>query len=102
MPFDSEKQTFSTAARKSAIDPVQITARYDLAKLTAKTFTQVGEELQVVSEIFDDDRADGKSPYGHGSDEVVAFSYRRLTYLSCQSFRRWKALHRCCPVSSKD
>lgn len=62
------------AAREAATSPRQITVRYDLAKFTAGTFKQVGDELQSVGHIFGSDRVNAKSPYGHGSDEIVAVS----------------------------
>ncbi|MFL9996739.1 hypothetical protein PQR34_35405 [Paraburkholderia sediminicola] len=67
-------QTLTAAARVAATDLLQTTVRYDLAKYTAETFTRVGEELQAVGHIFGSDRASGKSPYGHGSDGIVAAS----------------------------
>lgn len=69
-----EKQVLLAAASKAATDPAQIAARYDLAKFVAETFERAGEELQAVGEIFGGDRVGGKSPYGHGSDEIVAVS----------------------------
>jgi hypothetical protein len=74
MPSDSDKRIFPAAVRQAAIDPLQITARYDLAKFTARTFDKVGEELQCVGEIFGGDRVGSKSPFGYGSDEIVAVS----------------------------
>ncbi|WP_156883840.1 hypothetical protein [Paraburkholderia sp. SOS3] len=74
MSSDSELHALTAAAREAAINPQQIAARYALAKFTAKTFEQVGEELQSVGYIFGGDRVSGKSPFGHGSDEIVAVS----------------------------
>jgi hypothetical protein len=71
---DSDSQALIAAARAAATSPSQITVRYDLAKFTAETFTRVGEELQAVGHIFGGDRVGGKSPYGHGSDEIIAVS----------------------------
>src|SRR5260370_22473920 len=74
MSSDSDFQALIAAAREAATSPLQITVGYDLAKFTAETFKQVGEELQSVGHIFGGDRVSGKSPYGHGSDEIVAIS----------------------------
>jgi hypothetical protein len=60
--------------RRSALDPLQISARLDLASYTAKTFQEVGTELHIIGHFFGSDDKDGKSPYGHGDDSTVAIS----------------------------
>lgn len=74
MPSASDIERWAAAARKAATDQAQITARNELAKFTAKTFTEVGEELHAVGHIFGGDRVRGASPFGHGNDEMVAIS----------------------------
>ncbi|HTQ38716.1 MAG TPA: hypothetical protein VMJ32_06795 [Pirellulales bacterium] len=48
--------------------------RFQLAKFTADTFSQAGEELHAIGHIFGTDRKNGESPFGNGNDEVVAVS----------------------------
>ena len=71
---DDDNSQLLTSARRSAVDESQVTARQDLAKFTAETFSQVGQELHMVGHIFGPDRVSGVSPGGHGSDEIVAVS----------------------------
>ncbi len=44
MPSTSDNEGLAAFARKAAADQTQVTARNELAKFTAETFTQVGEE----------------------------------------------------------
>jgi hypothetical protein len=62
------------AARQAASDYRLSEIRFSLSKFTAETFNQVGEALHLVGHFIGSDRANGKSPAGHGSDEVVAVS----------------------------
>lgn len=59
---------------RAARDGSLVLVRRQLLEFTAKTFSQVGEELQAVGHIFGPDRSSGISPHGHGSDEIVAVS----------------------------
>ncbi len=61
-------------ARCNATDESLMALRHRLAKFTADTFTEVGNELHAVGNIFGTDRRDGLSPFGNGSDEIVAVS----------------------------
>lgn len=61
-------------ARRSATDQAVIAMRHGLADFTALTFTEVGQELHATGNIFGTDRRDGLSPFGNGSDEMVAVS----------------------------
>ncbi len=70
----SDADKWAAIAQKAAADQTQTTARNELAKFTAETFTQVGEELHAVGHIFGSDRISGASPFGHGNDEIVAVS----------------------------
>ncbi len=58
----------------TARDPLLVEQRFDLAKFSAKTFTSSGEELHILGHIIGPDRAEGASPFGHGSDEAVSIS----------------------------
>ena len=60
---------------KQAAADVSLTAmRYELAAFAGGTFAQAGDELHAVGSIFGGDRVAGRSPFGHGSDEIVAVS----------------------------
>jgi hypothetical protein len=74
MAFSSEHEKWAAIAAKAATDQAQVTIRTALARFTAATFTTVGEELHAIGNIFGGDRVSGTSPFGHGSDEVVAIS----------------------------
>lgn len=74
MLTDQEVATWKALARTSAVDPVQVASRFELAGITAETFSSAGAELHVVGHIFGTDRVQGKSVGGHGSDEIVAVS----------------------------
>ena len=50
------------------------TCRYELAKFSSNQFAGAGGELHVLGHIIGSDRAEGRSPFGHGSDETVAIS----------------------------
>lgn len=63
-----------TAWRKVAGDETIANLRFSLAKFTADTFCQVGDELHTIGHVFGSDRVNGHSPGGHGSDEIVAVS----------------------------
>lgn len=61
MLSDSDISKWVKAAQKAASDKEQIAARSELAKFTAETFSQVGEELYVMG-------------LEHNDDEIVAIS----------------------------
>lgn len=56
----------------AANDPDLISRRFEVARLAAISFKNLGVELDVAGKILGDDRVRGKSPYGNGSDETVA------------------------------
>lgn len=60
--------------KQASADEQLIAMRHELAAFAGKTFAQVGDELLAVESIFGGDRVAGKSPFGHGSDEIVAIS----------------------------
>jgi hypothetical protein len=74
MYSDHDIERYKSLAKASAADPAQMTARRDLAKFTAEIFAMVGTELHAVGHILGTDRKSGVSPFGHGSDEIVAVS----------------------------
>jgi hypothetical protein len=61
-------------AHSAATNELLIALRHSLADFTAKTFTEVGNELHAVGNIIGTDRIEGVSPFGNGSDEMVAVS----------------------------
>jgi hypothetical protein len=73
MSQSSDHEDYAALAH-AASDTQQVVVRRELARFTAETFTQVGNELHTVGHIFGGDRVAGISPFGHGSDEIVAVS----------------------------
>lgn len=61
-------------AHNAATDESLIALRHCLADFTAKTFTEVGNELHAIGNTIGTDRLEGVSPFGNGSDEMVAVS----------------------------
>ncbi len=62
------------AIRLHASDPSQSKVRYDVAIFASQVFLEVGNQIYATGHIFGSDRKDGKSPFGHGSDEAVGVS----------------------------
>src|SRR5258708_3428464 len=60
--------------RSAATDRKVKRLRRTLALASAKTFSDVGDELHLAGHIIGSDRLLGISPFGHGSDETVAVS----------------------------
>jgi hypothetical protein len=60
--------------RIAATDEITIGIRQDLARFTSGAFAKAGELLHVIGHITGSDRVEGRSPFGHGSDETVAVS----------------------------
>ena len=48
--------------------------RRKLAHFAVKVFADTGQELHVQGHLIGSDRAEGRSPFGHASDETVAVS----------------------------
>jgi len=71
---DEELEGWRALARTSASDSKQVTIRFQLARTTAEMFSLVGTELHIAGHTLGDDRVSGRSPFGHGSDEIVAVS----------------------------
>jgi hypothetical protein len=62
------------AMRAAATDPNLVRIREDLARSTSKAFASTGQLLHALGHIVGSDRLEGRSPFGHGSDETVAVS----------------------------
>ena len=74
MHSDQPTEELKALARSVATNSSLIALRHHLADFTAKTFTEVGDELHAVGNVFGTDRRDGVSPFGNGNDEMVAVS----------------------------
>jgi hypothetical protein len=62
------------AMAAAANDKSVIACRYELARFSANQLEEAGTELHVIGHLIGPDRAQGKSPFGHGNDETVAVS----------------------------
>jgi hypothetical protein len=63
----------AAAAHISAIDPKQIHARHLLAEYAGNQLTAAGDELDAIGVHSGNDQQQlGESPFGNGSDEIVA------------------------------
>jgi len=69
-----EAQMTEDIFRMAAEEPGLVKLRDDLARFTAQTFNEVGDELHVVGHLCGSDRVNCESPGMHGSDEIVAVS----------------------------
>ena len=58
----------------AASDERLVRLRVESARLIAEGFSTVGTELHLAGHLLGTNRRDGLSPFGHGSDEVVAVS----------------------------
>jgi hypothetical protein len=86
MELQSEKRSGTPRIEPNRIEPNReaITAaannknlhkrRYRLAKFSSDQLAAAATELDLLGRIVGSDRADGTSPFGHGSDETVAVS----------------------------
>ncbi len=74
MPDAKSTQDTREAVRLAATDDSLTKLRSDLAHFTAETLSRTGQELHMMGHLIGSDRADGLSPFGHGSDETVAVS----------------------------
>jgi hypothetical protein len=62
------------AVSAAALDPKLVTIRKDLSLFASGVFSDVGTQLHVAGHIIGTDQKEGKSPFPHGSDEVVGMS----------------------------
>lgn len=70
----SQPDIDKAAVEKAAEDPVLISLRRALATSASTHLEDVGRVLYTEGYVIGTDRATGKSPFGHGSDETVAVS----------------------------
>ena len=66
--------TVAEVIRRASGDPQLADLRTALGRLVGEVFANIGRELHVAGHIIGSDRLAGRSPWGHGSDEVVAVS----------------------------
>src|ERR1700674_5157585 len=62
------------AMAATANDKDVIACRSELARCSASHLEEAGTELHVIGHLIGPDRAQGRSPFGHGNDETVAVS----------------------------
>lgn len=60
--------------RTSSRDESLKSIRIELVKFATETFSVVGQELHILGNLIGQDRHDGISQFGHGTDETVAIS----------------------------
>ncbi len=68
--FDRDKVRAVLAL--AAEDQALIELRFNLAMLSSISFSEAGQELEAAGQIFGFDRRNKKSPFGNGSDAIVA------------------------------
>ncbi len=73
-PSKADIEEMKALVSQASGDEELCAARKDLALVFAEVFSGVGDKLYGVGYIFGTDRKEGKSPFGFGSDEVVAMS----------------------------
>lgn len=71
---DSNHESLEATIARAAADPALLARRLELSHVTARAFADVGRRLHVAGHLVGGDRVAGRSPWGHGSDEVVAAS----------------------------
>ena len=72
--MSSEFEEIWKTIHQGALDPRLAKLRKELALYSSKVFLDVGTNLHALGHIVGSDRKDGKSPFGHGNDEVVGMS----------------------------
>jgi hypothetical protein len=60
--------------RGAATDDKVVEVRQNLARFTSETFAETGDLLHAFGHVVGSDRIEGRSPFGHGSDETIAVS----------------------------
>lgn len=79
---NNSPQTYFDQLRAAVDDPIQIRTRQATAKRLSAALTKIGESAFASGHILGTDRRDGRSPFGHGDDAVVAVS--RLASIASQ------------------
>lgn len=74
VPKDDANKQIREIIRSSASDSASTALRTETAAFAAKTFVEVGNDIHLSGHLLGTDRRDGKSPFGHGSDEAVGVS----------------------------
>jgi hypothetical protein len=69
-----EIQAIRAKIETAALDQELAGLRKELALFASNVFSDVGTQLAGIGHIFGTDRKDGKSPFKHGSDELVGMS----------------------------
>lgn len=72
--MDSDTEKIWTTIHEGSLDRRVAKMRKDLALHSSKVFLEVGTQLHALGHIVGSDRKEGKSPFGHGNDEVVGMS----------------------------
>jgi len=62
----------------AANDKEAVACRSRLARFSADQFVKAGTELHLIGHLIGPDRAQGRSPFGHGNDETIAVSMQLL------------------------
>ena len=62
------------AMTDAANDEEAVACRSRLARFSADQFVKAGTELHLIGHLIGPDRAQGRSPFGHGNDETIAVS----------------------------
>lgn len=74
MPDETPTPGLREVAQLATRDYSLAKLRRELAHFAVKIFADTGQELHVHGHVIGSDRAEGRSPFGHGSDETVAVS----------------------------
>lgn len=74
MDQDDALKTHMERMKTSVNDPQQATLRLTTSRRLASALQAIGKHAFVSGHILGTDRRDGRSPFGHGSDAVVAVS----------------------------
>lgn len=68
----SDADEIRNIIRVAASDRTLVSRRFEVARLAADAFKNLGIELEVAGRLLGSDRVNGLSPGGNGSDETVA------------------------------
>ena len=69
-----ESSEIAAVIREAAENQELTASRFELARFTSETFDAAGKLFHVGGHLIGPDRIERKSPFGHGSDEMVAVS----------------------------
>ena len=74
MSDETAAQGLKEVVKSAAKDDALAKLRSKLARFAVRAFADAGRELHLHGHLIGSDRAAGRSPFGHGSDETVAVS----------------------------